>query len=354
MIIFNCACIVVFRRRSLALKKRSRYLEQEVTRQLERIGQGMKIEDAHKQLMSKKLKRVRHLLAFDEMLESLEGREPEVVRKYLDELYPVFLELAIENPYRSLMKLTYFAHFIGKYKVLWNHPISPLTALMLQLLKEPGLYCRENALYAIYSSGNCKSVLRALEIVDEGKRFHHAKLLTDGLLTFAGDRDELTRRLWQAFPKFSAEMQVVILDYIRFSGADMKEELLQLMADSYQDDEIRFSCIRYFGKYPYEPAYPFLVAFAENREQLRWEYTAIAVTALSAYPRERSIEVLKENLSNPNWYVRFNAAGSLEHFSLTYSELSDVFEGNDRYAREILQYRMDMRSARIRQEEQTV
>ena len=60
--------------------------------------------------------------------------------------------------------------------------------------------------------------------------------------------------------------------------------------------------------------------------------------------------MLKKDLGSANWYIRFNAAKSLETFHLTYLELSDVMDGNDRYAREILQYRMDLANSRKEQE----
>lgn len=130
--------------------------------------------------------------------------------------------------------------------------------------------------------------------------------------------------------------------------------MIQLLAGSLRDDEIRFSCIRYFGKYPYEPAYPILLSFADCPQDQRWEYAAIAATALASYPGEHTVEVLKKALNSSNWYIRFNAAQSLERFQLTYLELSDVMESGDRYAREILQYRMDMKDARHEQKKEAV
>jgi len=354
MILFNCACIFVFRRKSINLEKRSYSFEREVARQLERLEQGEDTEEEHKEFLKRKLGKIRHLLAFDETLARLGEQKPEQVDAYCSQIHSVFLFLAVENPYRTPMKLTYFAYIIGKYKLIQNRPVDLIMEVLMRLLEEPSLYCRENAMYAVYSSGDVKSVCRALKILDEGRYFHHAKLLTDGLLTFAGDPDALAEALWEEFPQFSVRMQVVILDFMRFGGRDRSKELLSLLADGRQDDEIRFSCIRYFGKYPYEPAFPILIDLAENRERLRWEYTAIAAAALAAYPCGRSIEVLKEKLNSSNWYVRYNAAKSLEGFSLPYIELSDIFDGNDRYAREILQYRLDMKNGKARQEGQTV
>ena len=85
---------------------------------------------------------------------------------------------------------------------------------------------------------------------------------------------------------------------------------------------------------------------AEDTKEQRWEYAAIASSALVLYPSQQSIELLKRNLNNSNWYIRFNASQSLEQFGLSYTDLIDVFDSNDRYAREILQYRLDQRNAK--------
>ena len=354
MIVFNCACIFVFRRRDKALQRHSSRMEEAIMEQMRRIQAEKPVEDSHREFLQKKLGRAGGLMAFDETLERLLEQAPEDVRAYLREVRPVFTYLSLENRYSNTMKLTYFAYVLRKYRIVEGKPVPSIMDMMMKLLEEPSLYCRENALQAIYSAGDCGYVLLALHTVDEHQRFHHAKLLTDGLLAFGGDQQQLTRELWRAFDTFSVSMQVVILDYIRFSGGDLRKELLPLLADNRRDDELRFSCIRYFGKYPYEPAFPLLIGFVSQPQEQRWEYAAIAATALASYPGERTIDVLKKALSSSNWYVRFNASKSLEGFHLTYLELSNVMESNDRYAREILQYRMDLKNARREQEEALV
>ncbi len=351
MIVFNCVCVFVFRRRSRVLHRHSSHLEEQIRSQMDRLAAGESVEESHQMFLQKKLRSTGNLLAFDETMERLLERCPEEAWRYLREISSVFTYLAMENHYRSAMKTVYFAYIVKRYRIIEGKSIHVIMELMRKLLQEPSLYCRESALQAIYSSGDCAAVVQALQTVDESGRFHHAKLLTDGLLNFRGEQRELADALWRSFDSFSVPMRVVILDYIRFSGGEKHEELLQLLADRRQDDEVRFSCIRYFGRYPYEPAYPLLLSFAERAEDNRWEYAAIAATALSAYPGEHTVEVLKGALNSSNWYIRFNAAKSLESFHLSYLALSDVMEGNDRYAREILQYRLDMKNAREEEKE---
>ncbi|MGN1231727.1 MAG: hypothetical protein ACI4TP_07485, partial [Anaerotignum sp.] len=51
-----------------------------------------------------------------------------------------------------------------------------------------------------------------------------------------------------------------------------------------------------------------------------------------------------------NWYVRYNAAVSLEAMNLSYVDMADILAGEDRYAREMLEYRMEERAQKEREE----
>ena len=53
--------------------------------------------------------------------------------------------------------------------------------------------------------------------------------------------------------------------------------------------------------------------------------------------------MLKANLYHRNWYIRYNASQSLVDLGLTYLDLIDIVEGEDRFASEILRYRFHMR-----------
>lgn len=346
MILFNCVCIFVFRRQDRTLDRRSTDLINRITEQIIRIQDGHRVSEEHILFLRKKLRRTGNLMAFDETVGKLIGERPEETWRYIEEIRSVFTWLAAENHYRTPMEMAYFAYVISKCRILAGNPSALIVEIMMKLLEEPSLYCRENALQVIYSTGNSECVLQALRLVEQNGYFYHEKLLTDGLLNFSGQHSQLIGVLWQQFDTFSVRMQKAILDYIRFCGGGMQEELLSLLADEGRDDELRFSCIRYFGKYPDYRAYPVLLSFMERQEERRWEYASISATALASYPEERTVLVLKRAMSSANWYIRFNAAKSLEMLQLTYQELADVMDCGDRYAREILQYRLDIRQAR--------
>lgn len=358
MIIFNICCVFVFRYSDKRLYVRGDALRKRIEIQLTRLEDWKDVEESHKNYLARKLTRVGNLMAFDELIaldmtiEELNSGRRGITEKYLRSLHGVFTLLALEYKNSDKLRLAYFAYLIGKYSIIKDLPIDKITDVMLSILDEKSLYCRENAMYALYQSGSVESVTEALLIIDRNHPFYHTKLLSDGLLTFTGDSAALAKRLWEVLPRFSQPIQIAVMDYLRFSTGDYCGQMLELLADGSIDDELRFSCIRYFGKYRYDAAYPLLLSFADPDSSLRWEYTAIAASALSCYPSERSIGVLKSCLSNENWYVRFNAAQSLESFGLGYIDLINVIDGSDRYAREILQYNFDLR--RVRNSERTV
>ena len=339
MIGFNVACIFVFRLKDKRLHDYSHRFIKIVRQVIEDQG----VTEEHCKYLSRELKKINNLMAFDKTLDALFVQNPEQIQGYIRQLSPVFTYLASEYKKKSEIQAAYFPYIIHKYKVFQGQPISIVMDAMLKLVRSPSLYVRENALQAIYSIGSVECAVNALWILNESTYYHHPKMITDGLLNFSGDTKQLGEQLWKHFDRFSNRMKCVIVDYFRFSSSDHQERILELLTSPGIDDEIAYSCIRYLGKYAYSPAYPVLTGIIEKYQHNQWIYTAITASALASYPGERTVAVLKELLHNPNWYVRSNASQSLMTLGLYYTDMIDVFEDHDRYASEIMRYRFDQK-----------
>jgi hypothetical protein len=346
MIVFNIVCIFIFRHKDKRLEYHSRGFTDEVRRQvaLEHT------EAEHRKYLTKKLKRLSNLVAFDRTLSTLYAEDPEKLQQYVQELSPVFIYLTLEYQKRNKVQTAYFPYIIKTYRLFCGQRISIVIDAMLLLVQDPVLYCRENALQALYTIGDSDSVAEAICLVDKSGFYHNKKLITDGLLSFTGDTERLGRLLWEAYPTLSTDMQVAVLDYFRFHSGDHCQKILSLLADDQTHHETRYSCLRYFGRYPYEPAYLCLLEFAQSEEETQWESTAIAATALAAYPAEQTVETLKKLLHSRTWYVRYNASQSLSRLGIAYTDLVDIFEGKDRYASEIMRYRFDAKNIKKKEE----
>lgn len=339
MIFFNIACILILSRKDKKINSCKTNYTGEINRCIE---QG-KVDEQHRKLLAKKLRRINNLMAFDQSLAELYAEKPDEIRTYLQDISPVFAYLSVEYLKKNSLQSAYFPYIIRKYRICNEQNMGTLTTAMLTLVRDPSLYCRENALHALNIIGHAESVLQALHIIDRNGYYHHSKLISDGLLDFSGDQKRFSDMLWRDFSDFSEKMQLAILDYFRFSSGEHGTPFLRLLTSQNRSDEIAYSCIRYFGKYHYEQAFPHLLDYAEHMDEIRWEYAAIAATALAIYPCERTVEVLKKCLHSNNWYVRYNASQSLDKLGFEYIDLLEIFEGDDRYAKEIMRYRLDQK-----------
>ncbi len=337
MIIFNIVCIFLFRHNDNQIVLYSNEFKNRITRH---IKSGT-VDDGHAQYLAKKLRRARNLMAFDVTLGELDAEYHDEIKSYIREMTPVFVELTRLYSHKNEIQAAYFPYIIEKYRLFDSENAGVIIDSLYELIKSPSLYSRENALHAVYSIGNSKYVIRALEIVNGNEFYHNKKLITDGLLSFTGDKSELNSLIWEKMDEFSVEMQTALMDYIRFCGGDYDNEMLKRLKSDEYDREIRFSAIRYFGKYHCDDAYEQLVKFVSANDEGNWEYEAIGAFALANYPCERTVDVLKSKLGSRVWYVRFNASQSLERLGLEYADLLDVFDGDDRYAGEMMRYRLD-------------
>ena len=340
MICFNIVCIFVFRMKDKRLEKYSRRFIRIVRQTIKEQA----ITDEHCKYLTKKLKKISNLMAFDKTLDELFAEDPNQTKDYLGQLIPVFTYLTLEYKKKNEIQAAYFPYIINRYKVFHGKPISIVMDILLELVHSPSLYVRENALQAIYSIGDVDGAIKAIDVLNKNSYYHHPKMITDGLLNFSGDSKRLDERLWDNLNCFSNQMQRVILDYFRFSSPDYQGRILEVLTSQCVDDEIAYSCIRYLGKYAYPPAYTVLIDIVEKNRYNHWIYTAITASALAAYPGDRTVAVLKDLLNNPNWHVRFNASQSLMAMGIYYTDVIDVFEGRDRYAGEIMRYRFDQKN----------
>lgn len=343
MILFNIGTVIFAGQREKINKKRSDKYRDLIQKEAEKIRCGESLNPAHISFLKRKLRHQEQLLVFTQVMIHQYEKTPAELRVYLDYFFNVLDSLVpyYERP-NDPIRYAFFLYSLKEFEKMDEVTPPKVADTLLRALHVPNTYCRENALQAIYSTGRTDLVIQALMTLDTEHIAHNKKLLCDGLLTFQGNKSELMNRLWDSFELFEPTMQAVILDYIRFCSPSHRDQILAILTDEKRSPELRFSCIRYFGKYPDQDAYPVVLGMANDLNNRRWEYPAIACTALASYPGEETVETLKRALYSDNWYIRYNAAESLTRLGMGYIDLIEIIDGNDRYAREIVQFQLDM------------
>ena len=113
MILFNIACIFVFKKKDRTMTKRSLDFTEMIKAQFCKET----LDPDHQKILLKKLRKINNMMAFDETLEQLYKEYPEQIKGYINTLYPVFLELLKEYHKKNSMQAAYFPYVIKKYNV---------------------------------------------------------------------------------------------------------------------------------------------------------------------------------------------------------------------------------------------
>ena len=186
------------------------------------------IDEEHKVFLCKNLKKINHMMAFDETLEKLYVQKPEQVQNYIIKLSSVFIFLTFEYSEKNKIQAAYFPYIIKKYNVFKGAYIGIVIDSLMELVKESNLYCRENALQALYSIGDAKSVIKALKTLDRIGGFHHSKIMMiDSLYCTVGSTNLNSRSL-----RFDYEVNAFVFD------KETTYELIQMFQEDKEDSTL--------------------------------------------------------------------------------------------------------------------
>lgn len=300
--------------------------------QLMQLYLGGEIDDLHAQMMQRNLKKNQYLIAFHDACARM-YQEP-LLGRYLYLMIPMFKELSIEYQKHNEMEQAYFCWVIADLYENTNVETLRLAKMILPYLDGSTIYCRENTLSALYRLGDIRGIEAAFSIISEQREFHHGKLISDGLLKFQGNHEELAKRLW-SHQEWKPEMISAIIDYIRYVSPNFKDEFYSVLKDRSSNLEVRLAILRYYRKYIYMEAYPLILACAKGEYEI--ECAIVACMTLDNYQSLETIYVLKKALTSGNWYVRKNAALSLIKMASD-QDIEEILHGKDRYAKDMLAY----------------
>ena len=345
MLVFNVLYGLHLRSDDRRMNTKTEVIRRRVTEQLERLqenpsGPAQTVQASHLAWMRRYLSRINYLLAFDGLMDELDSQAA-AYQSYMRQLQPVFLYLATVYWKRESTQAAYFCYFLARHKLRRHMELDQIQQVMLSYLKKDSLYCKINAWKALCSFGSPSILVKALQELGAGDTSQlHEKVITEALLTYTGDPRDLIEVLWSQLESFSIPIQRAVLDYIRFQSGDYRERMLGILRDERRDKELRLSAVRYFGRYPDPSARPLLLGFLQDSDPTHWEYSAISASSLAGHDGQDVVDALLRAMNSSNWYIRSNAASSLEAHGLSYEQMFQVLSGGDRYAREMLAYRL--------------
>lgn len=290
---------------------------------------------AHLEELYIQLKPTKQLIAFERALSQLK-KENRDVTAYLIQIEPVIKNLTKYYQRRNQMEQAYFAWFIATHaKDRWQDPLIYQT--LISFMDNSTIYLRENILQATYQQPNVKWIVHAYQKLTTNHRFHHPKLIQDGLLQFPYDDKVLMERLWDKRSTFHPSIVQGVIGFITYKSDDYKEAFYELLTKEQLDLELTTRLIRYFKNHHYPEMENLLQSMATDSEDT---IRIVVAQVLSAYPSPTAIATLKEALKDANWHVRYNASQSLLKMDVSRMDVLDVVNGQDAYAKEMLHYHL--------------
>ena len=344
LLIFNILYIFTSKGREKHQKKTERFWEQEILQQISLLKKEGQINPLHQKKIESSLRNTQNLVAFGSALERVKKQDPEGLLSYGEFSLRSIQAIASRYKKKESMERAYFAYLVSQYPPCGDQQYPPLIEILISFLEDSTVYCKENVLKALYTLGNIQAVENALQVFQNQGWFHHQKLLADGLLTFTGDKEALAERLWSHYKDWNEVLMLSVIQFITGFSENYKEEFMPLLSQEETGMEIRLAILRYYRRHRYEPVYPLLLQYVREEEEPD-TVKIVAAFVLARYPGKDTIEVLKKALSHPNWYVRYNAADSLVTMGVSEEGLQDIFAGDDRYAKEILRYKLEEKKA---------
>ena len=297
--------------------------------------------EADRKYFLRKLRFPAYIIYLEELLADLIKEDPQKSDVLLEHLASPLAELLCQCSEHSILRSGTYAYYIRMYPQLNMKRFPAVSEKLIQMLGSSDIYCRENALQALYALGNAHHVVRALRVLNRNPEPHNSMVLSQGLRKFSGSHEQLASELWDIFDEFKPNLQISIIKYIRACSDSFCPQMLELLTKDRTSTEVTVCAIRYLGEHPYRPAYSALLELASGGESISWEQEAEACISLCAYPGPSTAAVLKAALHSWNWTIRSNAAQSLAKLGLRYLDLLDILEGTDRYAAEILRYQLE-------------
>ncbi len=225
MLIFNTIYIFVQKGYNTRLEKHSRKYADGLLRQLEQIcGRGT-AEAKYVCWLQKKLLHVNNLIAFEQALNSPQVKQDETaLASFLHQTQFMIRELAEAYKDREDLQAAYFAYFLSRHKTAKYIPEAAIQDIMVEYMRKNNLYCRVNAMLALYTFGTPENVAKAIEIMSRMDSSFNGKLLTDGLLSYSGDHSLLIKELLSRFDRLSDRFRLPVMNLSGFNpGSTVRE-----------------------------------------------------------------------------------------------------------------------------------
>lgn len=199
---------------------------------------------------------------------------------------------------------------------------------LLNELKTTNSDIQYNVLLALAKIGDEEYFIKAFESVDLTVGLSERSLI-EIVDSFEGNKSKVYKYMINCENSFIAG--VFIKSAGNFKDISLSNEISKYLSD--ENKELRIASVKAIGSICDEDH---LDTIIELLDDVEWEVRAVTARALGNFKDSKILIPLAKALSDSQWYVRFNAATSILGHSEGMNVVSYVFDGEDKFAKDII------------------
>lgn len=313
LIIFEIGWTQYIKFHKIMLNRNIKKYKKQINQQINYIRLTGKIRKNYCRILRIKLRNVNNLMAYERAYSEM--MEMEDFLLYRKKMLYTFIKLAIYYEKRkNEMENAYFAYIIGKYfkSLESEYVLSVFIGVLYKFLECKSIYCKINAMDAIYNIGTTEHILRAISIINKNQHTYNQVLLANGLKTVKNDKKRLAKELFNRFDEYHEDIQIAIIKFLSDFRYIDEELILQKLKNNSTAIDVRCEIMRYFQKNKNENAKNYLMERLNKEKIIANDLIIKAIGTLGYYEDEDVRQLLYKLKESTDDLVKESVHRSLE------------------------------------------
>lgn len=199
---------------------------------------------------------------------------------------------------------------------------------LLNELKTTNSDIQYNALLALAKIGDEDYFIKAFENINFSVILSERSLI-EIVDSFEGNKNKVYKYMINFENSYIAG--VFIKSAGNYKDTSLSDEISKYLSS--ENKELRIASVKAIGSICDEK---YLDTMIKLLEDVEWEVRAVTARALGNFKDSKILIPLTKALSDHQWYVRYNAATSILNHSEGINVVSYVFQGEDKFAKDII------------------
>lgn len=313
IILFEVAWTQYMKIHNLRLKRNTLKYKKEILEHINYIRLTGKISKEYCKRLRFRLRNVNKLMAFEKAYGEIS--EQENIEIYRKKITYSFVKLAVYyNARKSEKEKAYFAYVIGKYfKNLENeYMLSVFIGILYRFLECESIYCKINAMDAIYSIGRTEHIIRAISIINKNQYTYNQIVVSNGLKKVENDKERLAQELFNRFDEYNKMLQISIIKFLADFPVIDEELILNKLKNPNTAIDVKCEIMRYFQKNKNEKAKQYLMEKLDNEKIIANDLLVKAIGTLGYYSEQEVYNLLNKLKESTDDLIKESVHRSLE------------------------------------------